>query len=96
MTASWAKEVGFGTAVSNKYGRIVVARYRPKKNPRTVSGTSRHGGLQDESLKKQSDDNILNEPGTKQQLVKAITELTKTIIQIMNLYECNGKNIFMR
>ena len=64
MTASWAKEVGFGSAISNKYGRIVVARYRPKTKPRVVSGSTRHGGIQDGSSKKQSDDNTSNEPGT--------------------------------
>jgi hypothetical protein len=63
MIASWAKEVGFGTAISHKYGRIVVARYRPKTKPHTVSATTRHDGIQDESLKKQSDDIAANEPG---------------------------------
>ena len=65
MTASWAKEVGFGSAVSHKYGRIVVARYRPKIKPRVVSGSTRHGGMKDkQSTKPTDDDDTWNEPGT--------------------------------
>lgn len=63
MTARWAKEVGFGTAVSHKYGRIVVARYRPRVKPRVVPGSPRHGEIQDEPLSKQPDDDTSNEPG---------------------------------
>ena len=65
MTASWAKEVGFGSAVSHKYGRIVVARYRPKTKPRTVSGSARHSGIKDQSsAEPKDDDGTWNEPGT--------------------------------
>jgi hypothetical protein len=70
MTASWAKEVGFGSAVSHKYGRIVVARYRPKIKPRVVSGSTRHGGMQDKSSMEQSSDDTSNEPGTEPQRFK--------------------------
>lgn len=72
MTASWAKEVGFGSAVSNKYGRIVVARYRPKTKPKAVvSGSTRQGGMKDESSKHDSnikaDDDSSKEPGRPRQ-----------------------------
>ena len=68
MTSSSAKEVGFGSAVSNKYGRIVVARYRPQDEAGVSDSTPEDGVKQKEPSMAQADPSMAKADASMEQV----------------------------